>query len=156
MRVFFIAPLLIFLFIIAISLVSIKNNNQLIRKIKPFEIYDLFSNKRILLQEEISQNNLSIIYIFSSWCPSCLANHKKLSQIRNNIKIYGIIWSDLQKNIKSLLVNNNPFFRVGYQNDLKQYLTFTGIPELFLIDNNFNVIAHFKGEIDIKKINSYE
>ena len=155
MRFIFITPLIVFILIITISFISIKNKNQKITKIQPFEIYSIVNDKQISFQNEIPQNKLSVIYVFSSWCPSCLANHRKLSQIRKNIKIYGVMWNDLKENIKSLLVNNNPFFKVGYQNNLKQYLPITGVPELFLIDNNFNVIVHFKGKIDINKINSH-
>jgi len=154
--VIFIAPLIILLFIIIISFIYIENKNQKITKIKPFIIQDISTNKEISFAKEISNNKLSIIYIFSSWCPSCLINHRKISQIRKDIKIYGIFWNDLKKNIKSLLANNNPFFKVGYRNNLEKYLPIIGIPELFLIDNNFNIIMHFKGQINIEKINSYE
>jgi thiol-disulfide isomerase/thioredoxin len=156
MRVIFAVPFLIFILIIAISVNSIKNNNKKIKKIQPFAIYDIFNDKEISLKQEISQNHISIIYIFSSWCHSCLANHQKLFKINKNIKIYGIMWSDLKENIKTLLANQNPFFKVGYQNNIKQHLSITGVPELFIIDSNFNVLDHFKGEINLKKINSYE
>ena len=118
----------------------------------------LYKNKVLSLSNIVS-NEKFVVNIFASWCAPCKIEHPVLMQLKNSkIKIIGINYKDNQKNAKAFIEKyQNPFEKVLIDSDgaLSIELGAFGVPETFLVDKNFKIIAKHTGPIDnnfVKKV----
>ncbi|EMH80785.1 thiol-disulfide isomerase-like thioredoxin [alpha proteobacterium HIMB114] len=118
----------------------------------------LYKNKVLSLSNIVS-NEKFVVNIFASWCVPCKIEHPILIQLKNSkIKIIGINYKDNQKNAKAFIEKyQNPFEKVLIDSDgaLSIQLGAFGVPETFLVDKNFTIIAKHIGPIDnnfVKKV----
>ena len=118
----------------------------------------LYKNKVLSLANIVS-NEKFVVNIFASWCAPCKIEHPVLMQLKNSkIKIIGINYKDNQKNAKAFIEKyQNPFEKVLIDSDgaLSIQLGAFGVPETFLVDKNFTIIAKHIGPIDnnfVKKV----
>ncbi|MDA9817806.1 thioredoxin-like domain-containing protein [Flavobacteriaceae bacterium] len=128
------------------------SNHSKFKKVRRFILHDLYNDSQISFEEELKRQSITAIYIFSSWCSVCISNHKMLHEIKktNLVKIYGIAWKDFRQNIKKFLQKyHNPFVAVGYDNQdiLNKAMPITGVPELFLVNSQRQILLHLTGKI---------
>ncbi len=109
--------------------------------------------------EKSTLSKLKIINFFSSWCSSCLAEHKILLKLKHETKdkveIYGISWRDLPENSnKFILQNQNPYDKIliDGKNIIGRSFAIEGVPETFIIDENGKVLYRHNKELDYEQL----
>lgn len=158
----------IIIFIFAIFFFSIfwlglkKDNNYNTKdltggKLTNFQLQSIY-NSDLITEENLKQNQFTLINFFASWCAPCRLEHKYLMQLTNqkkNIKIVGVNFKDKKKNAKSFLNElGDPYNFVAEDVDGKASILFGiyGIPESILVNEELTIIKKVIGPIDQKKL----
>ena len=109
--------------------------------------------------EKSALSKLKIINFFSSWCSSCLAEHKILLKLKHEtedkVEIYGIAWRDLPENSnKFILQNQNPYDKIliDGKNLIGKSFAIEGVPETFIIDENGKILYRHSKELDYEQL----
>ena len=109
--------------------------------------------------EKLTPSKLKIINFFSSWCKSCLAEHKILLKLKHEIggkvKIYGIAWRDLPENSnKFILQNQNPYdtILIDGKNLIGRSFAIEGVPETFIIDEHGKILYRHNKGLDYEQL----
>ncbi len=108
------------------------------KKIPAFQMETL-QGEPINNHDLITDEDVSIVNFFASWCVPCLAEHPLLQDLttRYNIPIYGVAWNDNRQNIQNWLNKHGNVFKtviMDNKQDLGLELGVYGIPETFIID----------------------
>ena len=158
-----ILKVIIFSFIIfslSIFWLGLKINNNYDTKslignrISNFELIKIDDSDKFITEEDLKQNNYTLINFFASWCGPCRNEHNyllNLSKKNTKIKIIGINFKDRKINAINFLKElGNPYNFVGADKDGKISILFGiyGIPESVLIDRDLTVIKKIVGPID--------
>ena len=116
-------------------------------------LQELYSGKNIFLNDLLLENELNLINIWASWCLPCKAEHPYLIILneRFDINLIGINYKDNLDNSKKFLSDlGNPYDEVLVDSDgIKSIeLGAIGVPETYLINNEYNIIKKFIGPLD--------
>ena len=114
---------------------------------------ELYSGKNIFLNDLLLENELNLINIWASWCLPCKAEHPYLINLneRFDINLIGINYKDNLDNSKKFLSDlGNPYDEVLVDSDgIKSIeLGAIGVPETYLINNEYKIIKKFIGPLD--------
>ena len=126
-------------------------------KLQSFKKNNYFTN------DNIKENNYTLINFWASWCAPCRVEHPFLMQLskEKNLKILGVNFKDKRINALKFLDNlGDPYDYIAVDKKGKQSISFGiyGIPESILIDEEFKILKKIIGPIgnedlnDIKKI----
>ena len=119
-----------------------------------FKAKYLFSEKEVFFDELLTNEGMSLINIWASWCLPCRDEHKYLLSLKsiNKLSIIGINYKDNEKNAKQFISElGNPYTNIITDptgvNSIE--LGAFGVPETYLIDNKSKlIIKKFIGPID--------
>ena len=102
--------------------------------------------------KSISENEKFILNVFASWCVPCKVEHPYLMKLKaQGFKIVAINYKDNPSNAKQFLEKyQNPFQEIllDSKGSLAINLGVFGVPETFIIDNNFKIIDKHIGPIN--------
>ena len=121
-----------------------------------FKAKYLFSEKEVFFDELLTNEGMSLINIWASWCLPCRDEHKYLLSLKsiNKLSIIGINYKDNEKNAKQFISElGNPYTNIITDptgvNSIE--LGAFGVPETYLIDNKSKlIIKKFIGPLDNK------
>tara|TARA_B110000971_G_scaffold221153_1_gene267126 strand:+ start:945 stop:1469 length:525 start_codon:yes stop_codon:yes gene_type:complete len=157
------SKIIIFSFVILLLLVFWKglkiNNNYDTQslvgsRISNFQLSEVNINSQYISEEDLKNNNFTLINFFASWCAPCRTEHKylvNLSKVNKKIKIIGINFKDKKKNVTLFLKElGNPYDFVGKDSEGKISILFGvyGIPESILVNSDLVIIKKIIGPID--------
>ena len=119
-----------------------------------FKAKYLFSEKEVFFDELLTNEGMSLINIWASWCLPCRDEHKYLLSLKsiNKLSIIGINFKDNEKNAKQFISElGNPYTNIITDptgvNSIE--LGAFGVPETYLIDNKSKlIIKKFIGPLD--------
>ena len=119
-----------------------------------FKAKYLFSEKEVFFDELLTNEGMSLINIWASWCLPCRDEHKYLLSLKsiNKLSIIGINYKDNEKNAKQFISElGNPYTNIITDptgvNSIE--LGAFGVPETYLIDNKSKlIIKKFIGPLD--------
>ena len=122
-----------------------------------------FDDNKIYTNEDLKNNDYTLINFWASWCAPCRVEHPYLMQLskEKKLKILGVNFKDKKINALKFLNNlGNPYNRLAKDTTGKQSVNFGiyGIPESILINNETIVLKKFIGPLneqdfnDIKKL----
>ena len=114
---------------------------------------DLYSGKNIFLNDLLLNNEFNLINIWASWCAPCKVEHPYLINLNDkfDINLIGINYKDNLDNSKKFLSDlGNPYDEVLVDSDgIKSIeLGAIGVPETYLINNEYKIIKKFIGPLD--------
>ncbi len=106
----------------------------------------------------LAESNNYIIHVFAPWCQACTTNHAPLMQFAkaNSLRIYGIFFNTTEAEYKkwqahhpnmydALFTSTSPF--------LTTELALTGIPEIFFVGKNQQILYSIRGNFHSKIAN---
>ena len=128
-----------------------------------FEVIDLINEKKINFDKVLYGKNFYLINIWSSWCEPCKDESEYLLELKNDTRIMmiGINYKDKKKNALNFLkLYGDPFEQifVDKQGTLSINFGAFGVPETFLINDDYKVLKKYIGPLndedvyEIKKI----
>ena len=128
-----------------------------------FVVTDLINEKKINFDKVLYGKNFYLINIWSSWCEPCKDESEYLLKLKNDTRIMmiGINYKDKKKNALNFLkLYGDPFEQifVDKQGTLSINFGAYGVPETFLINDDYKVLKKYIGPLndedvyEIKKI----
>ena len=122
-----------------------------------------FDDNKIYTNEDLKNNDYTLINFWASWCAPCRVEHPYLMQLspQKKLNILGVNFKDKKINALKFLNNlGNPYNILAKDTTGKQSVNFGiyGIPESILINNETIVLKKFIGPLneqdfnDIKKL----
>ena len=118
------------------------------------EAKDFYSDESVLLADLFS-DNITLVNVWASWCPTCRQEHQMMMKIANNkdLQLIGINYKDTKVDGERYLeVMGNPFDVIVFDPsgkiglDLGVYAT----PETFLVNQQGVILFKHIGAIDSK------
>ena len=157
----------VFIFIFVIFFLSIfwlglkkdrnySTKNLIGSKISSFQLTSIYNSDSIS-EEDLKNNQFTLVNFFASWCSPCRLEHKyliKLASENKKFKILGINFKDKKNNALSFLNElGDPYNFVAKDMDGKTSILFGiyGIPESILIDKDLIIRKKIIGPIDFKQ-----
>ena len=126
-------------------------------KLSSFQLSSLYDSS-FISDEDLKQNQFTLINFFASWCSPCRLEHKYLIMLANqnkDIKILGINFKDKKNNALSFLNElGNPYNFVAEDKDGKASILFGiyGIPESILINKELIIVKKIIGPMNQKQL----
>ena len=128
-----------------------------------FQVVGLIEEKQINFNEALTGKNFYLINIWSSWCEPCKDESEYLLELKKNtpVMMIGINYKDNKKNALNFLkLYGNPFEQIFVDKQGLISINFGayGVPETFLINNEYKVLKKYIGPLndenvyEIKKI----
>tara|TARA_B100001175_G_scaffold241734_1_gene208045 strand:+ start:1011 stop:1535 length:525 start_codon:yes stop_codon:yes gene_type:complete len=162
-NIFYSILFLFFLFIFSIFFIGLDKPNLYTPKdtknksLTDFSSNELFSNKKIKLNDIIQDNKFTIVNIWSSWCIPCEREHSLLINLKEkaNINIIGLNYKDKKNNAINFINKlGNPFSKILTDPDgiISISLGAYGVPETFLINNKSIIIKKYIGPLNKENI----
>jgi len=107
--------------------------------------------------EPIVIQGLTLINLFASWCPPCLAEHPQLRTLAedHDLTIIGIAWNDTPDALVAYMRDHgNPYAAVyiDHTGGTASSLHVKGIPESFLVGPDGRILYHFAGPLDAERV----
>jgi cytochrome c biogenesis protein CcmG, thiol:disulfide interchange protein DsbE len=156
--IFIIPAFILVIFFLALGENKVYDTKNLTgKKISDFKLIGLDEKKNIT-ENDLTNNNYTLINLWASWCSPCRLEHKYLMTLKKdyNLKILGINFKDNTKNAtKYLKESGNPYYFVAKDVDGKTSIQFGtyGIPESILINKKLIIIKKYIGPINDKSLN---
>ena len=162
-NIFYSILFLFFLFIFSIFFIGLDKPNLYTPKdtknksLTDFSSNELFSNKKIKLNDIIQDNKFTIVNIWSSWCIPCEREHSLLINLKEkaNINIIGLNYKDKKNNAINFINElGNPYSKILTDPDgiISISLGAYGVPETFLINNKSIIIKKYIGPLNKENI----
>ena len=126
-------------------------------KLSSFQLSSLYDSS-FISDEDLKQNQFTLINFFASWCSPSRLEHKYLIMLANqnkDIKILGINFKDKKNNALSFLNElGNPYNFVAEDTDGKASILFGiyGIPESILINKELIIVKKIIGPMNQKQL----
>ena len=148
---------IILIFLLAILFISYQNSIS----DKNLDVTNSQINNNISINmpsSELSSLNLAndqylVLNLWASWCIPCKNEVKELKKIHSNENyiVVGLLVEDSIKNGEDFIVDNN----INYENILSEsevdliisQFIWSGIPTTVVLNNDFQIISTFNGEI---------
>jgi cytochrome c biogenesis protein CcmG/thiol:disulfide interchange protein DsbE len=104
------------------------------------------------------KGRVSLISVFASWCEECQENHNFLLELSQQqlLPVYGLNYKDRPEDVRLWLDRHgNPFTKIGADMDgiVASNWGVYGLPEVFLINGNGQVIYRHMGSINAERFN---
>ncbi len=122
----------------------------------------LLDEKNNFTNQKLKELNTEykLLNFFASWCSTCMVEHDDLLALssRKDIEIIGVVWRDSPKTSKGWLEKHgNPYDLLLFDKSGSSKMQFglIGVPESFLIDGDNNIIAHYRGPINLAQLNIF-
>ncbi len=142
----------IFIFVLLIGLLAFGLTNDPKKVPSPFigKPVPQFVTGRLYANEQISSQTMKgkvwLLNVFASWCVSCRAEHKLITELAKSYKfpIVGLNYKDKQADAKKWLEYfGNPYHSIAVDLEGKIGIEFGvyGVPETFVIDKK-GIIRH--------------
>ena len=161
-NIIYLTSILFFAFIFVVFYIGLDKPNSYIPKqsnnktIEDFTSNELFSDEKVNSHEIIKNNKFTLINIWSSWCVPCREEHKVLMILKEkNLNILGLNYKDKKNNAINFLNKlGNPFAKIFNDKDglISISLGAYGVPESFLLNNEFKVLKKFIGPLTEENI----
>ena len=161
-NIFYLSILLFFAFIFTIFYIGLDKSNFYKPKevknksLEEFTSTELFSNKQFNSKDIIEKNNFTLINIWSSWCVPCREEHEELMILKEKkLNILGLNYKDKKKNAINFLNElGSPFSKIFNDKDgiISISLGAYGVPESFLLNNEFKLLKKFIGPLTEENI----
>ena len=140
------------IFFIGLNKDSIYNTKNLEGQTLKNVQLDNFSSNKIILEEDLKENNFTLINFWASWCSPCRLEHPFLLKLSSekNLYLLGVNFKDKKDNAQLFLSEfGNPYDELAKDDSGKHSVDFGiyGIPESILIDKNLVIIKKFIGPI---------
>ena len=124
-----------------------------IKKFPNLILNDFYTNNKTSFDDILIGSNYYLVNIWASWCLPCKAEHPYLINLneRFDINLIGINYKDNLDNSKKFLSDlGNPYDEVLVDSDgIKSIeLGAIGVPETYLINNEYKIIKKFIGPLD--------
>ena len=130
--------------------------NMIGKKLESFKTQEVFTHKPFA-SDELSKE-ISIMNLWASWCVSCQAEHKTMSELsKKGYKIYGMNVGDRPEDAKKYLEKNgNPYFKIlsDPKREIAIALGATGTPETYVIGKDGKIYFHHRGYVDQQMMNT--
>ena len=157
-NIFYLSLSIFLIFIFSVFYLGLDKPNSYVPKntknkiLENFTSTDLFSNEKIDSNQIIKNNKFTLINIWASWCIPCRKEHSTLMSLseKKNISIVGLNYKDKNSNANKFLDElGNPFSKILTDPDgvISISLGAYGVPETFLIDNEFKIIKKYIGPL---------
>jgi cytochrome c biogenesis protein CcmG/thiol:disulfide interchange protein DsbE len=149
----------IIIFIIGVFFISLKKSSIYDTKdLEGQKLTDIrlehFSKDQILYEEDLKENDFTLINFWASWCAPCRLEHPFLLKLKSekNLDLVGINFKDKKNNaMKFLNKLGNPYNKLAKDELGKYSVSFGvyGIPESILVNKNLIIIKKFIGPLSI-------
>ncbi len=98
------------------------------------------------------KGRISVVNVFASWCPPCLAEHPEITALARDrrLQVVGLNYKDREdKALAWLAEHGNPYARIGADRDGRVALDWglVAVPETFLVDREGRIVVHHRGPI---------
>lgn len=117
-----------------------------------FQLPNILEQRKLFTPKDLV-GRASLLNIWASWCYACSVEHPMLMRIKKiyHVPIYGIIYKDNVRDVKSVLrLHGNPFTVIGNDStgDVAIDLGVYGTPETYVINPQGKIIYRHIGVID--------
>lgn len=126
--------------------------SPLVGKMAPSFTLEELGGTRIALEELIGTP--IVLNFWSTWCPSCLAEHMLIKEatehLEHHVKFYSVLYEDLPENAKAFIKSYGEAAPILLDPDLKTAIDYgiAGVPETFFIDRQGKVVTKHVGPLD--------
>ena len=153
-------PLIVFVVIAIILYFSLnatsnKLPSPLMGKMFPNIEAEVFYSDESVLLTDLFSDNITLVNVWASWCPTCRQEHQMMMKIANNkdLQLIGINYKDTRSDgEKYLEVMGNPFDVIVFDPSGKIGLNLGvyATPETFLVNQQGVILYKYIGAIDSK------
>ncbi len=135
------------------------NTNSLIGKKIPNINLKYFYENKFYTENNLKENNFTLINFWASWCAPCRKEHPLLLKLskEKNLKLLGVNFKDKKKQAEFFLNDlGNPYDFLTKDEQGKNSVKFGiyGIPESILVDKDLIIIKKFIGPLSTNDFNS--
>ena len=137
-----------------ILLVAVYKGNNKAPQIQQ-EVFPSFSQPSLIhtdrtFTEHDFLGKITLLHVWASWCQNCLSEQVQWEQIKATWphQLLGLNYKDNMSNARRWLMEHGNLFEDHIYDpigELGDKLGISGTPETFLIDENGEIIYHFKG-----------
>ena len=114
------------------------------------------ADNALLTRDMLEGNGLVAVNFFASWCPPCRAEHPVLTALAEaGMPLYGVNYNDrVDQALGFLNELGNPYDAIGRDDRAGNGIDWgvVAMPETFFIDNDGNVVLHFRGPVTRRSI----
>ena len=131
MRIRFIWPLLIFLFLLGFFVFGLRLN--------PHELPAALLNKPVPNVNHVFDNYINVVHVWASWCESCQQDHEFLTTLNktDDFRLVGVNYKDIKNNADLWLNKLGDPYTVNifdHDGSLAMNLGVYGTPTTYIID----------------------
>lgn len=156
--VFFAAPLLALIGLVAVFAFSIDRDPNLVRSVlidRPAPDFTLSAVEGLDVPGFDTQSLIgepTVVNVFASWCIPCRDEHPLLEALKaeTGIRLFGINHSDAPENARAFLAElGNPYDAIGADRDRRVSIDWGvyGVPETFIVDAEGTIIFKHVGPL---------
>ena len=130
-------------------------------KVPDFELATIIDNNKFTNNNILEINKeYKLLNFFASWCSTCMMEHDDMMSLtmRDDIEVIGVLWRDNPTTVENWLnEHGDPYdlLLMDKRGSSKTIFGLIGVPESFLIDKGNNIIAHYRGPINLKQIEEF-
>jgi cytochrome c biogenesis protein CcmG/thiol:disulfide interchange protein DsbE len=98
------------------------------------------------------KGRVSVVNVFASWCPPCLAEHPFIVALAKDkrLQVVGLNYKDREdKAVAWLAEHGNPYARIGADRDGRVALDWglVAVPETYVVDRQGRIVWHYRGPL---------